>query len=450
MLDSLKKIYYRLPQRLFWGYSTYAKYRRLISRTEFLNQSEIEAFQYAQLKTMVDYAWAEIEGYHKLWEKNGFHPDMLRTLKDIEKIPFVTRQMLKENIQLFSNTKRRGVRHITTGGSSGEPFAFYHQTKNIFIEQAFIHDMWSRFMPNVNLKSKRVALRGHKIKGLFFIKPANVMLLSSYALDVKNVKKIIEAIEFYKAPILHVYPSSIYLLAKIIKDNNLQLNHQFSLTALSSEPLMPFQTALVKEVFNTKISHWYGHSEKAVLAGYCEKNETFHAFPQYGITEVVDSEGRAVQKGDVGEIVGTSFWNFATPFIRYKTHDYAEWGENHCPDCQRNYQILNRIEGRLQDYVVDKDGHLISLTALIFAQHFEAFENIISMKLVQSKKGAVIVNIVGSEHFTNTDADEVANVMIEVTNRRLDVEVKIVENIERTALGKQPFLKQHLNINDYN
>ncbi|MFB6320383.1 hypothetical protein [Saccharicrinis sp. FJH54] len=299
------------------------------------------------------------------------------------------------------------------------------------------------------MKTKRVALRGHKIEGLYYIKPSNVMLLSSYSLDVENVKIILEAIRQYNAPILHVYPSSVYLLAKIIKDNQLTLSHHFKLIALSSEPLMQHQKNLIKDVFHTNLSHWYGHTEKAVLAGYCEKEDTFHIYPQYGITEILNSDGSPTPAGKTGEIVGTSFWNLATPFVRYKTQDFAEVGADSCASCGRNYKILNRIEGRLQDYVIDKDGHLISLTALIFAQHFKAFENIVSLKLEQYEKGIVNVNIVPDKHFSPADQAEVKQVMQDVTGGRLTVNIHITDKIERTKAGKQPFLKQNLNVNEY-
>lgn len=434
---------------MYIGNRTYREYRKLISDSEFNTAKTIKEYQFFQLKRIVDYAWNNIQGYRDHWSNNGFNPQMLTKLEDIDKIPFITREILKTNIQFFSNSKVKKRRHLTTGGSSGEPFGFYHQVKNIYVELAFIHDMWSRFLPHVSMKIKRVALRGHKIKGLYYIKPANVMLLSSYTLNKESVEIIIKAIEKYKAPILHAYPSSIYLFSRIIKDNHLQLKHRFELIALSSEPLFPFQKELVRKVFNTPVSHWYGHTEKCVLAGYCEHEDTFHVYPQYGITELIDDNGKHIKKGEVGEIVGTSFWNFATPFIRYKTQDYAELGDDFCPSCGRNYQILNRIEGRIQDYVIDKDGHLISLTALVFAQHFEAFEHINSIKLVQKEVGTIIVNIIPNSKYTQNDSNEIYSVMRKVTKNRLDISIELVDNQERTALGKQPFLKQFLNINDY-
>lgn len=449
MLNFLKRIYYRLPQSMYIGNRTYRQFRQMISKSEFNSTESIKTYQLQKLKFIVDYAWHNIQGYRELWDKHGFNPQMLKTLEDINKIPFVTREILKENIHLFTNFKLKNIKHITTGGSSGEPFGFYHQEKNIYIEMAFIHDMWSRFLPNVSMKIKRVALRGHKIKGLYYIKPANVMLLSSYSLNKESVEEIIKAIEKYKAPVLHAYPSSIYIFSRIIKDHQLKINHRFNLIALSSEPLMSYQKELVRDVFNAPISHWYGHTEKCVLAGYCEHEDFFHVYPQYGITELIDINGIQVKKGDVGEIVGTSFWNFATPFIRYKTSDYAELGDDNCISCGRNYQILNRIEGRLQDYVVDKDGHLISLTALIFAQHFEAFEHITSIKLVQKEIGTITVNIIPNTKYTQADSEEIHSVMKKVTKNRLDISIVLVDKTDRTSLGKQPFLKQYLNINDY-
>ena len=97
-------------------------------------------------------------------------------------------------------------------------------------------------------------------------------------------------------------------MAKIMRDNNLVMNHKFKAIMFGSEPLYGFQKELINEVFKTKLCYWYGHTEKSILAGNCEFDDRFHVYPQYGITEIIN-----------GEMIGTSFWNYATPFIRYKT-----------------------------------------------------------------------------------------------------------------------------------
>ena len=76
------------------------------------------------------------------------------------------------------------------------------------------------------------------------------------------------------------------------------------------------------------------------------------------------------------------------PFIRYRTGDLATFSSNTC-QCGRNYTLFDDIEGRNYEYVFTKDGRKISLTGLIFGQHFNAFRKIDKMQLLQPEQNLV-------------------------------------------------------------
>jgi phenylacetate-CoA ligase len=446
---AVRYCYSLLPEYCSKGYKTYEGFRRLIKDTEYLTKNDIRKFQFNKLQEIVRYAWNNIHGYRELWDDASFCPDKLKCIDDIRLIPFITKEILRDNLDKFSNKKIILKKYATTGGSTGIPLGFYQEKKNDFIETAFIHDMWSRHYPKISRKTKSTILRGRNVDGIFNYDPMYGLTLSSYDIDLVNVIKYIELIESYKTPIFQAYPSAIYLMANIIKDNNININHKFKAIMLGSEPLYDFQKKLIQETFNTKLCFWYGASEKVVLAGNCELDERFHIYPQYGITEIIDKNGRTVNEGESGEIVGTSFWNFATPLIRYKTMDYAERGAERCEKCGRHYSLLNKIDGRLQDYIVDRERRLVTLTALIFAQHFQAFSRMISMKLYQDKIGEVIVNIVPTQAFTPEDEIEIIHKMQEATHNKITVYIKIVESLDLTESGKMKFLDQRLKIEEF-
>ena len=145
-------------------------------------------------------------------------------------------------------------------------------------------------------------------------------------------------------------------------------------------------------------------------------------------------------------MVGTSFWSEGTPFIRYRTGDLAERGQIGCARCNRQFEILTRIEGRKQDYVVTTDGGYVTLTALIFAQHFHAFGSIINMQLYQDRVGEVLVKVVPTSAFSDQDINEIKTTMEGAVGGRLSVRVQIVDEIPRTQRGKYRFLEQKLDI----
>ena len=120
----------------------------------------------------------------------------------------------------------------------------------------------------------------------------------------------------------------------------------------------------------------------AVLAGFCEKEDTYHVLPFYGYAELIGKDGRIVtESGQAGEIVGTSFIMSATPFVRYRTRDFAVLKGSECPACGRPYQIWERIEGRLQEFILTAAGRYISMTAI--NMHDDIFDHIKQFQFFQ-------------------------------------------------------------------
>jgi phenylacetate-CoA ligase len=442
-INWIKYIYAFLPSRLRFGSSVYNKYRRMIRETSFLDEKEIKAFQFDHLKRIVNYAW-EIPGYRKHWEKGNFSPDKLKSFGDLQKIPFITKEILRDNLEDFSVKNLKGVHKLTTGGSTGIPFGFYQQRKNNLIELAFMHEIWAQFFPLINFNTKATILRGKRLSGPIGYDPLNGLILSSFDLTPKNIKEYISAIEKYKTPILRAYPSSLYVFATYIEELRYKLNHKFDVIMLGSEILYDFQYEQIKRVFNAPVVNWYGHGEKTILAGYCKHNINFHAFPQYGITEIIDNENNEVAEGETGELIGTSFWNFATPFIRYRTKDFARKGEKKCSSCNRHFQLINEIIGREHEFIIDMNRKPIALTGVSII--CGTFNEINQFRFVQDKIGKIQFNYIKKSNVEKVNTEFIRDSLLEKIGKGFEIAFNEVENIERTNSGKMMYLEQKLDI----
>ena len=118
-------------------------------------------------------------------------------------------------------------------------------------------------------------------------------------------------------------------------------------------------------------------------------------------------------------------------------------GDNPCA-CGRAYPRLERIEGRRQDIVITSDGRRITLTALIFGQHFDAFARIRAMQLVQDVPGHVEVRIVRGDGYGGKDEDEIRSRIGDAVGEGLDVSFEYPDDIERTKRGKHQFFVQEI------
>ena len=185
-------------------------------------------------------------------------------------------------------------------------------------------------------------------------------------------------------------------------------------------------------MLGARIFDHYGNAERNALVMQCEKGG-YHIILEYGIIELIDEHGK------VGEIIATGFNNYAMPFIRYKTGDIGVHSEQKC-SCGRNYPLLKRIEGRLQELIVTGTGRPISMTAI--NMHSDVFDNVRQFQFYQEKKGEVIFNVVRKETYTDEDTEYIRKELYKKLGDNVDLVIRFVDHIPRTQCGKYRFLIQ--------
>lgn len=250
------------------------------------------------------------------------------------------------------------------------------------------------------------------------------LILSSYKITEDNIEKYVEKLNNFNPDILHVYPSSIYLLSKLVNEKSLELKLTNLKVILSSSEVFPYeQIKYVENTIKRPIMDLYGNTEHTVLG--ILKEEKYHFDLLYGYTEVLDDE-----------IISTGFNDLAMPLLRYKTGDeVVEYSDN----------TADKIKGRKQDYIICKDSKF-SVVGIIFGQHFNAFSKLKEFQIYQDKVNEIILLIVENELLTTEDEDEIKIKLSKATNNQLIVKIKKVNKIERTKRGKYKFLDQRLKI----
>ena len=131
-----------------------------------------------------------------------------------------------------------------------------------------------------------------------------------------------------------------------------QMRRQIPLRALmtSGEWLNPGLRERLQRTFAVPVLDVYGSTEFKEIAWQCRKGSGYHINMESVIVEIVDEQGKAVAPGEEGEILVTSLTNRAMPLIRYATGDRGRALEGRCP-CWRGLERLERIEGRVSDYL---------------------------------------------------------------------------------------------------
>ena len=179
-----------------------------------------------------------------------------------------------------------------------------------------------------------------------------------------------------------------------------------------------------------------------MLAGECEESTLYHIFPEYGIVEVIGRDGQPVEEpGVMGEVVATNLTNYVCPLIRYRTMDLATAAEGTCT-CGRQYPLLERVEGRLQEFIVTKNRRLISMTSV--NTHSDVFDNVMQFQFYQERAGEVLLRIVRKPGYNDQDTEYILRELEKKFEGDVDVTISFVTEIPRTRRGKYQFLVQEL------
>ena len=446
------RVYRSLPAN--WRYGPeYGKTLDMLRHTETWSCEQLQELQLARLQELIGHAYHNVPYYRRLFEQLGLRPTKFTTLSDLRKIPFLTKKLVRQHGDelLATNIAPSRRLYMNTGGSTGIPLELYYE-KGVSRarEWAFMHTMWSR----VGWKEgdPSVVLRGWSVPhGLWQYEPIrNRLIMSAYHLNEANLPVYIQKMRDFAPKFIEAYPSNLTTVARYIQRNGLSPIRSVKAILAGSENLFPAQRELLEDVFDCRVYSWYGHGEIVALGGECEVSHDYHMFPEYGVLELVTGAGDPVTtSGEVGEIVGTGFNNYAMPLIRYRTMDMGMWADGPC-ECGRNYPRLRRVEGRKQELIVTSDGSVVTLTGLIFGQHFHAFSHIERMQLVQTAIGELIVRIVPDTDYSRRDDEaEIHDKIRAAVGDRLRLCFDYVDDIPRTPSGKHLFLIQELPVDEY-
>ncbi len=398
-----------------------------------------------RLKRILKYAYKHCKYYNAIIKEKNININKL----NIQELPILSKEIIKQNFNniVSDEYKKLIYKDSYTGGSTGEPLHFYNQ---MIFDGLYQNKLWR------NMGYQRgdiiLAMDGTKIEeevlrnNIYWgIKSKNQLpyggyFLSSLYLRNENIKYYIDYIFNLKPSFIRGYPFFIYTIAKYIQDNGLLVDFLIKGIELTSESSFPYQRDCIQEVFHTKVFMQYGHTECCAFAYTFDKQYQYMIEPLYGLIEVLDNNNLLVKKGEIGEIVVTTYHNKIFPMIRYRTGDFAE-----VDILKTGEMILTNIYGRTQDYILDKSGNKIMITALIMAQHSSAMAHIMKWQIEQFIMGEVIMHIIRGKDYSIKDEAELIELFDK--NGGIKVSFEYTKELPVTKRGKSKLIIQNISDN---
>lgn len=377
--------------------------------------------------------------YARRFAEAGVRPADFASLEQLKDYPLLTKQDLLEHREALVNPAVPASQrlYITTGGSSGVPVGFYlHKGISRPKEQAYLEAQWAR--RGYRLGDPVAVIRGGVTSSRAgggiqsYDATRGWLILSSYHLTLDRLPEYVALLNDFRPRHLHAYPSAALLLARGMQQLGLQL--QFPLTSLlcGSEKLSPEAQQQLADFFGCPVFHWYGHSERVVLAGQGAKSDHLYFWPAYGYAEL----GPPDENG-LCEIIGTSFHNHVMPLIRYRTGDYARPAsvlERELP-CMLE---IDSVLGRDYEFLVSATGRQISLTAI--NMHDDIFDGLLAVQFAQGEPGQVEFRYQPSAPWQPSRLEPMRLGLLRKLGDDFTLTLREVTEVEKTAAGKHRWL----------
>lgn len=352
-------------------------------------------------------------------------------------LPLLPKMVRKEKVEELINLNPiRPTEGIGfTSGTSGSPTLNYIDKESIARSFA----LWSRFHKNIgiNPEDKSVRLSGRLIvnpkrkKPPFWVlnKVDNQLFMSTYHLTEENMNYYIKKLNAFSPKLIDGYPSALYILAKYINENKVDLNFQPIAIAATAETLYDYQREEIENAFRCKIYNQYASSEGSPFITECREGR-LHINEDSGIFEFLDFDNHPAEPGKPAKMIVTSFRNWKTPLLRYDIEDTVLLPEKNEPcSCGCKMPYVEKILGREDDILwTEEKGYVGRMDTA-----YKGLEGIVVSQLIQKNKDLLVINQVNDAKYS----EYMHKLFIRNLRDRLGEEIEIQFNfVDHIPLGK--------------
>lgn len=324
---------------------------------ECLPRKELEKVQLERLQGVVKRVYEKVPHYRDVFDKAGVRPSDIRSLKDLSKLPFTTKDDLRDNYPfgLFAVPRKEIVRVHASSGTTGRPTVVGYTRQDL--------ENWSELVARL---AYAVGARAEDMAQISFGYGlftgalglhyglerigASVVPISS-----GNTERQINLMRDFEATILVSTPSYALYMAEVaagmgIDPETLSLR----LGLFGSEACTPEMRIELEKRWNFFATDNYGLSEVMGpgVSGECFEREGMHIAEDHFLAEVIDPDtGEPLDYGSKGELVITTLTKEGIPVIRYRTKDITVLDPEPCK-CGRTSARMAKVTGRTDDMLI--------------------------------------------------------------------------------------------------
>lgn len=324
--------------------------------TETMDRRKLLDLQNERLGILINHAYANVRFYRNKFDAAGLNPDDIKTLEDLQKIPFTTREDLVDNYPygMFAVPLRDVVRLQFPLGRHGNPIVIGYTRQDLKIWRELV----ARIMVGVGITEHdiiQVAFNYGLFMGAFrFNQGAEQIGAAVVPASIAPADVQIRIMRDFRSTVLVSTPSFALHIIETMRMQGIDPKElSLKIGLFGAEPWPESTRGIIEEGLGIKAYDIYGVTEliEPGVSGECTEKSGLHIFEDHFFPEIIDPyTGQSLKEGQEGELVLTSLTTGAYPLIRYRTHDRTALCTHPCA-CGRTLVRMSRVLRRTDQMI---------------------------------------------------------------------------------------------------
>lgn len=325
---------------------------------ETLRRNKLEKLQLERLRATLELAYAQVPHYTRAFNELRLKPNDIKSLDDLAKLPFTTKQDLRDNYPfgMLTVPAEKIARIHASSGTTGKPTVGAYNKHDLGV--------WAEVMARVYAAAgvtKKDVVHNAYGYGLFtgglgFHLGAEKVGATIVPVSGGLSKRQITLMEDFGATALTCTPSYALVLAETAREMGVDFRAQMKVRVgiFGAEPWSDEMRQEIQERMNLEAYDIYGLTEiiGPGVSVECPEHNGLHIAEDHFLAQLIDPDtGAPLGEGATGELVITSLTKEAMPMIRYRTRDRVTLTREPCA-CGRTMARMSKVKGRTDDMMV--------------------------------------------------------------------------------------------------
>lgn len=351
--------------------------------------------------------------------------------KLIQNFPVINKSVVLDNIDLIMTQPTKGLRKMSTSGSTGTPFTVYQD--NVKVNRNYADVLSFYELGNYTFGEKMYYFRSWKgsEKNKLYTFLTNIVMEETTDLSPEYIKSFLSKLEQDKAiKIIWAYASTLTAIANYLGDVDLSDKIHVKSIFSGSEALPTLTKSRIKKIFGCPVFSRYSNQEMGMLAQQIDNSDDFTLNTASYYFEFLElNSDKPSLEGEPSRIVVTDLFNYAMPLIRYDTGDIGVWKQ------KQGHVVLESIQGRKTDFIYNTTGNMISPHSI--SKMMWEVENIKQFQFIQQgqKEYEILINTP-----YKIDTTDIISRVQSMIGKDSVVKITFVDEIPVLSSGKRRYI----------